>query len=90
MNGKAVLVAHADRQFLDDIVPTLSDLGYDVVGPARSAREALAYVAQTGVELALIGERLAGERDGRTLGQALRANWGVCCAYLKDRAGTAA
>lgn len=88
--SKAILVAHGDPGALDELVPTLSDLGYEVVGPATSAREALAYAAQTGVGWALIGERLAGERDGRTLGQALRADWGVPCAYLKDRAGNAA
>lgn len=82
--NRTILLAHGDLAVLDRLVPRLSDMGYDVVGPASTAREALAYAAQTAVELALIGERLAGRRDGRELGEALRSAWGVPCAYLRD------
>ncbi len=90
MNERAILVAHGDPQVLERLVTTLSDQGYEVVGPASTAREALAYAAQAPVGLALIGEPLAGRRNGRALGAALRATWGVPCAYLKGRPGLSA
>ena len=89
MLQRTILLAHGDASALERIVPQLSDLGYEIVGPARTAGAALALAAVTPVSFALIGERLAGRRDGRALGQALRENWGLRCGFLREAAEAA-
>lgn len=74
---KTVLLVHEDAEVMARLTPELSDLGYDVIGAARTARLALALAAQPGVSLALVGERLAGQRDGTALRQALEETWGI-------------
>lgn len=81
---KTVLLAHGDTQVLERLTPAFSDLGYDVVGVARTAGEALALAGQRGVTLALVGERLAGRRHGAELRRVLTETWGVDCAPLDD------
>ena len=77
MSGRTILVAHTDPSYIERMVPRLVERGFHVIGPATTARVALALAAITPVSVALIGEKLAGVRDGRALTRALRANWGV-------------
>jgi ActR/RegA family two-component response regulator len=84
MTAISVLVAHHDPQTLDRLTSKLSDRGYHVVGPARTAGAALALAAQAPVAMALVGERLAGRRNGADLIRALRATWGVRSFLLRD------
>lgn len=79
---KTVLLAHGDAGVLERVTPALSDLGYDVVGVARTAGEALALAQRPGVTFALVGEDLAGPRDGAELRRALEETWGVRSAPL--------
>jgi hypothetical protein len=81
-----ILLAHGDAEILQDLVPRLSDAGYEVIGPARTAATALTWAGHAPLRLALIGERLAGRRNGRDLGRALRDAWGMHCLYLRDGA----
>jgi hypothetical protein len=72
-----ILLVHRDAAFLEAMTPRLSDLGRHVLPPARTAAMALALVAQTPVTLAIIGETLAGRRDGHALARTLRDLWGL-------------
>ena len=79
---KTVLLAHGDAGVLERIPPALNDAGYDVIGIARSAREALVLAQRPGVSFALVGETLAGRRDGTELRRVLEETWGVASAPL--------
>lgn len=81
---KTVLLAHGDAKVLDRLTPAFSDLGYDVVGVARTAREALVLAQRPNVTFAMVGEALAGQRDGAELRRLLSETWGVHCASLDD------
>lgn len=81
---KTVLLAHESPEVLDRLTPALSDLGYDVMGVARTAREALLLAMRPGVTFALVGETLAGRRHGPELRRALTETWGIACAPLED------
>jgi hypothetical protein len=86
MDGRTILVAHADPAFLTDVVPKLSERGFHVIGPATTAKMALALAAASPASLALVGTRLAGVRSGQTLAQELLAKWGVPSLIVDDGA----
>jgi DNA-binding response OmpR family regulator len=86
MRGRTILVAHTDPAYWETIVPRLVERGYHVVGPATTARVALALATQTPVSLALVGEKLAGVRDGRAVARALRRLWGVPSILVRETA----
>lgn len=77
MPERTVLVAHHSASYLDGLVAHLSDQGYHVLGPVRTARMALALAAIAPAAVAVVGRRLAGRRDGPTLAEALHETWGV-------------
>ncbi|WP_293681492.1 hypothetical protein [uncultured Phenylobacterium sp.] len=81
---KTVLLAHGDSSVLERLALAFSDLGYDVVGLARTAREAVVLAGRPGVTFALVGERLAGRRHGAELRRVLAETWGIDCAPLAD------
>jgi DNA-binding response OmpR family regulator len=83
---ETILIVHQDPAYVEAMVPRLSDLGFHVLSPASTAAMALAIVAQTPATLALVGETLAGRRDGRTLARILRETWGVQSLILRERA----
>lgn len=82
---KTVLLAHNDGEVLARLTAQLHDLGYEVIGAARTAGVALMHAAQGAVAFALVGDVLAGRRDGPELMQALRDTWGIRCAPISDR-----
>lgn len=84
MSHRTVLVAHAAPDYLERLVPRLSDLDLHVIGPVQTARMALALAAQHGPEMALIGPELCGERDGAALAAALESRWGVPSRILEE------
>lgn len=84
MTPRPVLVAHHDPETLERLTSELDARGYHVIGPARTAGVALALAAQWPVNLALIGEQLAGRRHGAELARTLREIWGVRSLILRD------
>jgi DNA-binding response OmpR family regulator len=84
-----ILIVHRDIAFLEAMVPHLSERGFHVLGPARTAAMSLAIAAQTPVGLALVGQKLAGVRDGPALARMLRETWGVRTLLLRDRVSKA-
>ena len=86
MRGRTILVAHTDPVYWEQIVPRLVERGFHVVGPATTGRVALALATQTPVSLALVGEKLAGVRDGRAVARALRRQWGVPIILVRETA----
>jgi hypothetical protein len=84
MTEPTILLAHHDPERLHELTLEFSDRGFHVLGPAQRAGVALALAMQSPVSFAVVGERLAGARDGRALAQALRETWGVPTYILKD------
>ena len=84
MTSRPVLVVHHDPDTLERLTLELGSRGYHVIGPARTAGVALTLAAQSPVALALVGERLAGRRDGPELARTLRNTWGVRSFILRD------
>jgi hypothetical protein len=90
MRGRTILVAHTDPTYLETMIPRLVERGFNVIGPATTARVALALAAHTPISLALVGEKLAGVRDGRAVSRTLRSLWGVPSILIPDRPAPAA
>lgn len=67
-----VLVVEDDLLIADDIMATLETAGFDVIGPARSAREALDIVAGRQPDIAVLDIRIDGPVDGIDLARALK------------------
>lgn len=78
MSDGRILVAHTDAKYTAILTSHLQDQGFEVVGPAKTARMALALAALGPLDKAIVGRKLDGRRDGAGLAEALTANWGVC------------
>lgn len=72
-----VMVVGRLKDLPDRIVELLADAGLNVLGPVDSAARALAIVAQTAADIALIHPELSGQRDGFELARDLEHTWGV-------------
>jgi DNA-binding NarL/FixJ family response regulator len=77
-----VLVVRKSNDFPDPIVENLSERGINVLGPVDTAARALALVAQTPADIALVSPSLAGRRDGAELARCLHDTWGVPSVML--------
>ena len=56
-----VLVVEDEPLIAMDIAHTLSEAGYDVIGPASSVAQALALIAQSGCDAAVLDTNLGAE-----------------------------
>jgi hypothetical protein len=77
MTDPIVIVAHRDPETGEALRERLAAGGCHVLGPTARAGIALALAAQSPAAFAVIGEELAGRRDGRTLAEALERSWGI-------------
>ncbi|RZS97358.1 LytR/AlgR family response regulator transcription factor [Cecembia calidifontis] len=64
MNKIKILIVEDELVIAEDLKDTLEDLGYEVVGIAISAREALAMIEEKSPDLALLDVQIKGGRDG--------------------------
>jgi len=72
---RTLLVSQAEAA--GETLLALSEAGFEVVGPAPDAAVALTLAAQSHADVALIHVAVAGPREGHSLAQALREDWGV-------------
>ena len=79
-----ILIARNSPASIVDIVQILTDAGINVIGPVDRAAHALAMVAQTPVDLALVTPELAGHRDGPALARELADTWGVRALVVSE------
>lgn len=77
---KAILVVEDDPDISQSLVEMLEIIGYEVVGVAASAEEALLQLQEILPDLVLLDIQLSGKMDGIELAQALRDYHGL--AYL--------
>ncbi|RAK56569.1 response regulator [Phenylobacterium deserti] len=72
-----VMIAGSSTSKTDQLLDRLNASGINVIGPVDTASKALALIAQSHVDLAVIDPELAGARNGAELARSLRETWGV-------------
>ena len=82
MNKKCILVVEDERIIAMDIAMQLKALGYEPLGPASTAEQALEVAAQQRPHLVLMDIHLGSAMDGIAAAQALRARWGIPCIFM--------
>lgn len=82
MNKKCILVVEDERIIALDIAMQLKALGYEPLGPASTAEQALEVAAQQRPHLVLMDIHLGSAMDGIAAAQALRARWGIPCIFM--------
>src|SRR4051794_20669081 len=70
---RSILVVEDEWVMANYIAETLTSSGYKVVGPANSVEKALAAMAYTAIDAALLDINLGGGRTVFELGRILRA-----------------
>lgn len=78
-----VIVVCGDQTVSAAMVQRLSEAGFGVIGPASSARMALALAAQAPAAMAVVTADLSDGRPGRDLAHDLMSNWGVRSMVLE-------
>jgi two-component system, cell cycle sensor histidine kinase and response regulator CckA len=78
----ALLIVEDEKIVALDLARTLGDLGYRIVGMAKSCDEALAVTAETRPDLALVDVALKGAADGVTTAALLRRDHDVPVVFL--------
>lgn len=77
----SVLVVEDDFLVATDVENALTDAGYEVVGVAVSASEAIQLAAQLSPTIAIMDVRLAGGRDGIDVALELFRNHNIRCVF---------
>ncbi|MCR5875595.1 hypothetical protein LRS10_16280 [Phenylobacterium sp. J426] len=72
-----VLIASKTPENSEGVVEILLEAGINVVGPVSRAKHALTLAAHSPIDLALVTDELAGERNGAELARSLADTWGV-------------
>jgi len=76
-----VLIVEDERIIAIDMRRRLEKLGYEVVGPADTAEEALALASSTKPDLILMDIRLKGDQDGLEAAEAIRRTMDIPVVY---------
>ena len=82
MNKQCILVVEDERLVARDIAMRLKELGYETLGPAGTAEEALELAARQRPDLVLMDTHLGSAMDGIAAALALRAQWGISCIFM--------
>ena len=72
-----------------DVTQRLSDLGYEMVGYAKSGHEALEKIRQCAPDLVLMDILLEGDMDGIQTAQQIRARFDIPVIYITAQADAA-
>jgi DNA-binding LytR/AlgR family response regulator len=80
--SKKVLIVEDDPILGDEIDAIISDAGYETVGVARSAHEALEILGRTEPDLILLDIELEGDVDGVMLAEKVNESYGIPFVYL--------
>ena len=82
MKKARILIVEDDPLLADDIENTVTDLGYEVVGSAASAKDALEKAELLRPDCVLLDISLKGKVDGITAGAEMRSRWNTPIVYL--------
>ncbi|HEY4087985.1 MAG TPA: ATP-binding protein [Bryobacteraceae bacterium] len=82
-----ILIAEDEQILAMDVSAQLSDLGYDVVGIASTAREALRLSDERRPDLVLMDIQLHGSVDGIAAASEIRRQWQIPVVFMTAFAG---
>ncbi len=82
MKSPRILVVEDESIVAMDVQDRLAELGYEVIGAADRADDALALVAAEHPDLVLMDIRLKGEIDGIAAAEEIRERWRIPVIYL--------
>jgi CheY-like chemotaxis protein len=85
----SVLVVEDEWIVSTEIEAALEEGGYDCVGVAATAREALALAGSARPQLVLMDIRLRGNDDGVEVAKELRTRFGLRCLFISAHADAA-
>jgi PAS domain S-box-containing protein len=77
-----ILIVEDEQITARDIADSLVALGYEVVGSAANADEALALAGEHRPDIVLLDIVLQGDRDGISLSSAFRSDFGIPVVFL--------
>ena len=80
--GRSILIVEDDFLIAQQIQHSLTKAGYEIVGVATSAEEAISFAQASSPDLVLMDIRLAGARDGVDVALELYANLGIRCLFV--------
>jgi len=80
-NGPRILIVEDDVLVASEMEVTLSDAGFEIVGIAASAKEALLLASAESPVLAVMDIRIAGDRDGIDTALELFRAHGIRCIF---------
>ncbi|WP_144603431.1 LytR/AlgR family response regulator transcription factor [Algoriphagus algorifonticola] len=86
MEKSRVLIVEEELIIAEDLSDILENLGYDVVGTAISAREALQILGTEDVDLALLDIKIKGGKDGIELAEEINENFKIPIVFLTSHA----
>jgi DNA-binding NarL/FixJ family response regulator len=82
MAGEKILVVEDEAVVARDLEQTLIRLGYDVVGVAQFAAEAVSKAAETHPDLVLMDISLPGDKDGVQAAEVIIQRFGTPVVFL--------
>ena len=82
MAGEKILVAEDEAVVARDLEQTLIRLGYDVVGVAQFAAEAVSKAAETHPDLVLMDISLPGDKNRVQAAEAIIQRFGTPAAFV--------
>jgi len=80
-SGDRILIVEDDVLVASEMEVTLSDAGFEIVGVAASANEALLLAGAESPVLAVMDIRIAGDRDGIDTALELFRSHGIRCIF---------
>jgi PAS domain S-box-containing protein len=87
MHDAKVLIVEDEQILAMDVRAQLSDLGYDVVGIARTGKEALRLSDERHPDLVLMDIQLHGSMDGIAAAGEIRRQWQIPVVFMTAFAG---
>jgi len=82
MAHNRILIVEDERLVAEDLRDTLTQQGYDVTGLVATGEKAIDKVAEVDPDVVLMDIHLAGEMDGISAAQTIRARHGTPVVYL--------
>ncbi len=84
--GRSVFLVEDEYIIAEDLRSIVEDLGYQVVGHAMEAADALAHIKKTSPDLVLLDIRLEGDIDGIALAKILNEKFSVPFIFVTSHA----
>jgi len=82
MDKRRILVIEDESLVAEEIRVALKNFGYEIVGVARTGKEALNLANEFSPDLALVDIKLRGDMDGIETAEKLRSQFGIPIVYL--------